>query len=323
MTVSRVIDNHPSVRPTTRKKVEAAIAQLGYQQNEAARLLKGQRAKLIGLIVPDLSDIFFASCAHTVQHIARAHGFMTLVVSSERDPELELEQAELMAKRMISGLLLVSSVVEESERLTRLIDSELPIVAFDRPLPGLATDAVLVENRAGAEMAVQHLLNHGHQRIACVGYDQSIYTVRERIEGYKHTMHEARLKPHVCVGIVTLDEVRAWVDATLEAKNAPTAVFALNHRTSAFLLQAMSERGINVPEQVALIGFDDFDLASVVQPPLTTVAQSSVDLARRAMHLLLDRIQKGTQDGTNEPAKILLPTKLVIRKSCGTHPKGS
>src|ERR1700761_9556812 len=88
MTVSRVINDHPSVRPTTRKKVEAAIEQLGYQQNEAARLLKGQRAKIIGLIVPDLSDSFFAACAHTIQHIARAYGYMTLVVASERDSEL-------------------------------------------------------------------------------------------------------------------------------------------------------------------------------------------------------------------------------------------
>src|SRR5580698_4050983 len=192
MTVSRVINNHASVRNSTRKRVEAAIVQLGYRQNEAARLLKGQRAKIIGLIVPDLSDAFFASCAHTVQHIARAHGYMTLVVASERDAELEVEQAELMAKRMISGLLLVSSIKESDERLQRLQDSDLPIVAFDRPLPGLNTDAVLVENRAGAEAAIQHLLKHGHQRIACIGYDQDVYPIRERIEGYRYTLQSAR-----------------------------------------------------------------------------------------------------------------------------------
>ena len=112
MTVSRVINNHPGVRPSTGKKVEAAIAQLGYQQNEAARQLKGQRSKIIGLIVPDLSDIFFASCAHTVQHLAREQGYMTLVVSSGRDADLEVEQAQLMANRMVSGLLVVTSTFE-------------------------------------------------------------------------------------------------------------------------------------------------------------------------------------------------------------------
>lgn len=318
MTVSRVINDHPSVRPATRKKVEAAIAQLGYQENEAARLLKGQRAKLIGLIVPDLSDIFFASCAHTIQHMARTHGYMTLVVSSERDPDLEIEQAELMAKRMISGLLLVSSLTQESDRLRKLIESDLPIVAFDRPLPGLKTDAVLVENRAGAETAVRHLLSHGHQRITCIGYDQETYTVHERIEGYRHTMQDARLKPQVALGIESLDDVRAWLDEVRESKSRPTAIFSLNHRTTAFLLQAMNEKGVKIPEEMALIGFDDFDLATVVQPPLTTVAQSSVDLARRAMHLLLDRIRAGSDAENSEgPAKILLPTRLMIRKSCG------
>jgi LacI family transcriptional regulator len=318
MTVSRVINNHPSVRPTTRKKVEAAIAQLGYQQNEAARLLKGQRAKLIGLIVPDLSDIFFASCAHTIQHIARTHGYMTLVVSSERDPDLELEQAELMAKRMISGLLLVSSLYEENDRLRKLIESDLPIVAFDRPLPGMKADAVLVENRAGAEVAVRHLLSHGHQRITCIGYDQETYTIHERIKGYRHTMQDARLKPQVALGIKTFDDVRAWLNDIWDSKTRPTAIFSLNHRTSAFLLQAMNEKGVKIPEEMALIGFDDFDLATVVQPPLTTVAQSSVELARRAMHLLLERIRAGSnKENGEDPAKILLPTRLMIRKSCG------
>jgi LacI family transcriptional regulator len=107
MTVSRVINNHPSVRPSTKKKVLTAITQLGYQQNEAARLLKGQWAMTIGLIVPDLSDAFFASCAQIVQHIARDHGYMTLVAASERDADLEVQQAQLMATRKVSGLLIV------------------------------------------------------------------------------------------------------------------------------------------------------------------------------------------------------------------------
>src|ERR1700733_9453442 len=169
MTVSRVINNHPSVRSSTRKKVEAAISQIGYQQNEAAPLLKGQRAKMIGLIVPDLSDIFFATCAHTIQHIARMHGYMTLVVSSERDADLEFQQAELMASRSVSGLLIVTSTLAGDDRLHKLQGTGLAIVAFDRPLPGAHTDCVLVENRGGAQEAVEHLIQHGHRRIACIG----------------------------------------------------------------------------------------------------------------------------------------------------------
>ena len=319
MTVSRVINNHPAVRPSTRKKVESAIAQLGYRQNEAARLLKGQRAKLIGLIVPDLSDTFFATCAHTVQQIARQHGYMTLVVSSERDADLEFQEAELMASRKVSGLLIVTSTKPGDERLRQLQSTGLAIVAFDRPLPGSDTDCVLVENRAGAEEATRHLIEHGHRRIACVGYDEDTYTIHERIQGYTHQMIVSGLKPQLATSLSSLDAVRHWLAGALSGKIPPTAIFLLNHRTSSFVLQCLSERKIRIPEDMALIGFDEFDLAAIVSPPLTTVAQSPVELTRRSMALLLEGIQK-THDGVvSSPAKILLPVKLMVRGSCGSH----
>ena len=320
MTVSRVINNHPSVRNSTRKRVEAAVVQLGYRQNEAARLLKGGRAKIIGLIVPDLSDAFFASCAHTVQHLARASGYMTLVASSERDEELEVQEAELMASRQISGLLIVTSVHQGSERLRKLQSPDFPIVGFDRPIPGLETDAVLVENRSGAEGAVRHLVEHGHRRIACVGYDSNVYTVSERVLGYLDEMRSAGLEADISLDMVSIDDVRRWVASTMAKPDRPTAIFSLNHRTSSFLLQALSEKKVKVPDEIAMVGFDDFELASVVTPALTTVSQSPVDLARRAMTLLIERIRRA-KDAVQEPAaKIMLPTRLVVRGSCGVHP---
>lgn len=319
MTVSRVINNHASVRPSTRKKVEAAIAQLGYRQNEAARMLKGQRAKLIGLIVPDLSDVFFATCAHTVQQIARTHGYMTLVVSSERDAELEFQEAELMAGRKVSGLLIVTSTVNGDERIRDLQQTGMAVVAFDRPLPGVESDCVLVENRAGSEEAVQHLIDHGHKRIACIGYDEQTYTILERMEGYTHKMNSAGLKPQLITGLKTIDEMRRWVTETLKSKTRPTAMFSLNHRTSSQLLQVFAEHNVRIPDDMAIIGFDDFELANIVSPPLTTVAQSPVEITRRAMALLFEGIQK-THDGVpSDPAKILLPVRLMVRSSCGKH----
>ena len=285
---------------------------------------------MIGLIVPDLSDAFFAACAHTVQHIARAHDLMTLVVASERDADLEVKQAELMASRMVSGLLIVTSTKEGDERLHRLQASGLPIVAFDRPLTSLESDSVVVENRAGAEEAVAHLIAHGHKRIACAGYDQEVYTINERIRGYEYQMHLAKLKPQVALGLLTQDDVRRWIDDIFSTKNPPTAVFGLNHRTSIYVLQALTERNIKIPEQVAMVGFDDFELSSVIRPSLTTVAQSPVELASRSMSLLLQRIRGhqsrdkalGKTDAYQTPAKIVLPTRLIIRNSCGTHPIG-
>jgi len=192
-------------------------------------------------------------------------------------------------------------------------------VAFDRPLPGASTDCVLVENRYGAEEATQHLIDHGHRAIVCVGYDEDTYTVSERVKGYVQQMSSAGLKPQLAFGLVTLDEVREWLRKVWLSKDRPTAIFSINHRTSASLLQALAEQAIRIPGDIALLGFDDFDLAAVVSPALTTIAQSPVDLARRSMGLLLERLDAPADGPPSASAKILLPVQLVVRASCGSH----
>jgi len=321
MTVSRVINDHPNVRAKTKKKVQAAIESLGYQRNEAAGLLKGQRAMMIGLIVPDLSDIFFATCANTVEQLAREHGYMTLIISSGHDAELEMEQAELMARRKLSGLLIITSGKADGDRVRRLRSSGMAVVAFDRPLDGAGADAVLIENRAGAEDAVNHLIGHGHKRIACLGYDGEAYPVRERISGYRNVMLSHGFQTEVSMKITDLEAASAWLTVNVNRTDRSTAIFSTNYRTSVLLLRALSEHKIRIPNDVALIGFDDFDLATVIAPPLTTVGQSPVDLARRATRLLMDRIQEARDGVELAPEKIMLPATLIIRDSCGAHPR--
>lgn len=319
MTVSRVINDHPSVRPKSRKKVQAAIDALGYQRNEAAGLLKGQRAMMIGLIIPDLSDIFFATCANTVEQLAREHGYMTLLVSSGHDPELEMGQAELMSRRKLSGLLIVTSGKGDAERIVKLRESGIAVVAFDRPLDGCGTDAVLLENRSGAEEAIHHLIGHGHQRIVCLGPDDEAYPVQERIAGYKNVMLGSELRPNVVMGMGTLQAASQWLNSIAGKSDRPTAIFSVNYRTTVLILSALAEHKMRIPEDFAIIGFDDFDLAGLIAPPLTTIGQSPVDLAKRATKLLLNRIQE-LRDGIEyAPAKIMLPATLIVRQSCGKH----
>lgn len=321
MTVSRVINDHPSVRPKTKKKVQAAIEELGYERNEAAGLLKGQRSMMIGLIVPDLGDIFFAACANTVERMAREAGYMTLIVSSGHDAELEMQQAELMARRKLSGLLIISSGTGDDVRVRQLRSSGLAVVAFDRPLEGAGTDAVLIENQSGAEEAIAHLIGHGYKHIACLGYDDEAYPVRERIAGYRSVMFSEGLKPDIFMKIVSLEAATGWLEASATKRDRPTAIFSTNYRTSVYLLRALSEQKIRVPQDMAMIGFDDFELATVIAPPLTTVGQSPVALATRAVRLLLERIQEVRAGRESSPAKIMLPATLIVRDSCGSHDK--
>lgn len=161
MTVSRVMNDDNTVLRSRRRRVLAAAAEIGYQQNDAARMLKGPRSKTIGLIVPDLSDSFFATYAHTIQQVAHSKWHMTLVASSEGNQEREIQQALLMASREIAGLPIVTSVTSGNP-LRSLQNDGLSIVAFDCLLDGVDTDTVVVENRLGAEEAVGHLIGHGH-----------------------------------------------------------------------------------------------------------------------------------------------------------------
>jgi len=311
MTVSRVINNRPTVNAGTRKRVLAAISTLGFRENEAARLLKGRRAMIIGLIVPDFSDSFFAACAHTVQQ----------VTCSDHDSQIELQEAELMAIRKISGLLIVTSTTGEDHRLQQLQETGLSIVAMARPLRGITADTVVVENRSGAAKAVRHLIEHGHTRIACVGSHAEVYTTKERVGGYSDTMREAGLIPNLSLDLDSLENTKAWLAAAMARENPPTAIFSLNHRTSISLMHALNEANIAVGSEMALIGFDDFDLAALMSPPLTTVSQSPIELTKRSMQLLFNHIRLNGKEEDFTPARIVLPVTLAIRSSCGCNPE--
>src|ERR1700722_9146166 len=316
MSVSRVINNHPSVKHSTRSKVMKAIAKIGYSPNDAARMLKGRRGRTIGLVVPDLSD-FFSSCFHSVQEVAMRHDYQTLVVATGRSVAVEDQQLESIQNR-VAGLLIVSSG-SDGRRLKMMQDSGIPVVALDRPVAGLQADAVLVENREGAEQGVRHLIEHGHKKIACVGFDSGSYTVRERIEGYNTAMRSAGLQPILFSLVNSLEAMQALVLRWSVAKDRPTAAFTLKRISSVYLIQALHLHKLRVPDDIAVVGFDDFELAAVLGTPLTVVRQTPTGMARAAAELLFEKIVN-LQGGTvaeERTAKMLFPTDLMIRRSCG------
>jgi len=316
MSVSRVINNHPSVKHSTRAKVMKAIARIGYSPNDAARMLKGRRARTIGLVLPDLSD-FFSSCFHAVQEVAIRHNYQTLVVATGRSVVVEDQQLESIQNR-VAGLLIVSSGSDGS-RLKMIQESGVPVVALDRPVVGLQADAVLVENREGAEQGVRHLIEHGHKKIACVGFDSGSYTVRERIEGYKLAMRSAGLEPILFTQVNNLEGMQALTQRWSAAKDRPTAAFALKRISSVYLIQALHLHRLRVPGDIAVVGFDDFELAEVLGTPLTVVRQTPTGMARAAAELLFKKIanlQEGAAPET-QAAKMLFPTELIVRRSCG------
>jgi LacI family transcriptional regulator, galactose operon repressor len=317
MSVSRVINNHPSVKLSTRAKVMKAIAKIGYSPNDAARMLKGRTGRTIALVVPDLSD-FFSSCFHAIQEVARRHDYQTLVVATGRSAAVEDQQLESIQNHRVAGLLIVTSG-GDARRLRMIQESGIPVVALDRPVAGLRADAVLVENREGAEQGVRHLIEHGHKKIACVGFDSGSYTVRERIEGYNFAMRSASLQPILFTNVSNLEAMQALALRWSTIRDRPTAAFSLKRISSVYLIQALHLHKLKMPEDIAVVGFDDFELAEVLGTPLTVVRQGPTGMARTAAELLFKKIAT-LREGTGaeeQTSKMLFPTELIVRRSCG------
>lgn len=315
ITVSRVVNENGYVSIEKRKKIEDAIKKLGYRPNQAARILKGHRAQMIGLIVPDLSDPFFGMCAAAVEEFAFERGYMTLIVASQRNAEIEKNEVDMMVGQNIAGLVIVPSL--PNDRLLLLTAIGIPIIAVDRPLIGIPADQVIVDNLEGARMAVEHLVEHGHRHIACIGYDKNFYSIRQRIQGYSNVLKTAGLRPNIYDEASTPEMVRNIVHSWSKVKDRPTALFALNNVTTLRILQSVREEGFTIPDSMALVGFDDFSLAPLLSPPLTAIRQPAQVLGRQAAKLLFDRIESANDVPGDLKVNMVLPVELIIRASCG------
>ncbi|HKF01933.1 MAG TPA: LacI family DNA-binding transcriptional regulator [Candidatus Sulfotelmatobacter sp.] len=314
MTVSRVINGGNLVSAETAARVRSAIKKLGYQPNEAARMLKGRISRTIGLILPDLSDTFFSVCAHSVQQFAAKRGYTTVLLASERDANMEVAELAMLKARSIAGILIFPSSEACIPGLKSFSANGTPVVMIDRTYAGVDAGQVVVDNRGGAEKAVAHLLEHGHNNIWCVGYDKKYNSISQRIAGYEAVLRQAGLRPKFVI-VDEADQIAPNLIPQIQSSELPIAIFALNNVTSLCVLQVLRQRGISVPRQVAVVGFDDFEFASLLSVPLTAIRQPADELGRSGTRLLFEMM--GANARTHEPARIVLPTELVIRNSCG------
>jgi LacI family transcriptional regulator len=316
MTVSRVVNGGRLVSASTAARVRAAIRSLGYEPNEAARMLKGQSSKTIGLIVPDLADSFFSICAHAVQQLAAKRGYLTLLLVSERDGQSEARELAMMKSRNIAGILIVPSRPDSIRQLKEVRTQGVPVVMLDRTFPGLDAAVVMVDNERGANKAVHHLVEHGHKSILCVGYDSQFNSIGQRIEGYQKAMAQAGLKRELLIA-EEASAICPRLMKRLRSSKPPTALFTLNNVTTINILQALQRESLRVPEEVAVVGFDDFEMAPLLRVPLTAVRQPAAALGKAAAQLLLAWIDSRDFEKRPVNGQIMLPTELIIRRSCG------
>lgn len=319
MTVSRVLNGSARVSPATAKRILQAVETLNYRPNEAARTLRGLKSRTIGLIVPSLADPFFGTCAHSINTVAQKNGYSMILTTSNGDLAVEYSEAQWMLQRHIEGLIIVPAQSRNCKLQDRHFD-RIPIVAFDSPTDIKRMDCVVAENHSGAMRATHHLIEHGHKYIHFLGDISAQYTIQARLNGYRRAITAAGLSPIAKLDCTSQEVVSATIDTILDGDNPPTAFFCANNRMTTYLMLALFELGIRVPEQVAVIGFDDVEMANVLQPTLTVVRQPVEAMGTIAANMLFDRLKMKVEDRPVEGTRTTLPVELILRSSCGCSP---
>jgi LacI family transcriptional regulator len=315
MTVSRVLNGTAKVSPETEEQVRRAVEKLRYRPNELARALRGMKSRTIGVIVPYLYDPFFATCAHAAAVVARQHGYSVIVSTSSEDVNVEYTELQLMLQRHVEGLLVIPANNGRS-KLSLPEFARTPIVLLDRPIRDSHFNSVLVENESGARRAVEHLIvRHHHRRIAFVGMSKDLYTTHARFQGYRREMTEHGLTPTGIFNCTTPEIISAELSRLLRGAKAPTAFFTMNTLTTRYLLRACAEMEVKIPNDLALVGFDDFELAEILEPALSVVRQPADQLGHVAANFLFQHLKN--MEPYSEGERELLPVELIIRRSCG------
>lgn len=313
-TVSRVVNEEAGVTRETARRVSAAISELGFQPNHVARSLRrGGSSATLGLVIEDVANPFYGAIVRAVEAAAGERGHMLITVSCEEDPQRERALVSRLLRRRVDALLLVPTMHERDHSwLPQALGADTPVVFLDRPPHGAGFDTVLFDNVGGAQRAVAHLIGHGHERIAFVGDARALHTTHERLAGYEKAMRESGLRcpsELVRTGSHDPDEAEAVTGALLDQPPGvrPTALFTANNRHTIGALRALRRRRLD--DEVALVGFDDFELADLLQ---TTVVRSDpLGMGSEAAALAFARL-----DGDASPARrVIVAAELIPRGS--------
>lgn len=319
-TVSHVLNNTRWVSPDLRERVMSAMHDLGYEPNAVARSLKIKRSNTLGLVISDISNPFFTAVVRGVEDVAQERGYTIILCNSDEDPAKEAAYLRILAARRVDGLILAPAGVRH-DYLVRLAQAHFPLVFLDREVPDLPMTSVMLENEIAARDGVCHLIRLGHRRIAMVAGRPLITSTIDRIAGYRHALEEAGIPVDdrlIVSGGSRTEPARLASDAVLDVDPRPTAFFVANNLMTIGAVAAIQGRGLAIPRDIALVGFDDFSWANVFRPRLTTVAQPTYELGRTAAELLVARI---AGEPESPPERVVLPGRLVVRESCGTTPR--
>ncbi len=316
-TVSHVLNDTRFVSDELRTRVLAAMEELDYRPNVLARGLRRGETKTIGLVVPDNSNPFFAEIARTVEDVGFNAGYSVILCNSDDNLAKEAAYVEVLIAKQVDGVVFIASGSSQ-EHLAALSQQGVPYVVVDREIDGSLADVILVNNELGGYMATRHLIELGHQRIACITGPSQLTPSADRVHGYQRALREFGISEDeelVVPGDFRAQGGTVACEQLLQLGPPPSAIFACNDMMAIGVLRAARDAGLHVPGDLSVVGFDDIPLASVVSPALTTVAQPITELARHSVRFLLARMQSSHEDRPTQ--RVVLEPQLVVRDSCG------
>jgi LacI family transcriptional regulator len=317
MTVSRFINDSDRVSPETRRRVEEAIVELGYVPSRLARGLSRQRTRTLALIVPDVTNPFFTLIVRGAEDFARRADYRVILCDTRADLSVEREVIEEMIAHRVDGIVIAPVSDRSKAHLRRLDGFGVPFVLIDRTVRGVDADAVLGDSLGGARQLVEHLLSLGHRRIGFIVESDEVSTARDRRKGYEAALLAAGIPLDPALVVDATVDPRGGFDGMqrlLALDDRPTAVFTVNNLVALGAIEAVRDAGLEVPDDVALVCFDDIEYASRLHPFLTVMEQPAETFGTLGTQLLLERIDGR---GSERSRVVVLPAEFVVRKSCG------
>lgn len=312
-TISKYL-NGGNVRVENRKAIEEAIKELDFRVNEFARGLKTSKSKTIGVIIPELSNLFCTHIITIIEDILRQKGYAIIVCDCRTDEKLEYEATEFLINKMVDGIISMP-VSRDGKYLELPLAKDIPVVLIDRKVEGFSVDAVVVDNVSASENAIDYFIKNGHKNIGIICGPKNVFTSEQRLLGYHQAFLKRGILPKeslVTYGAYTVESGYECLKKLLSENKDMTSVFITNYEMTLGAIIAINELNIKVPGQLSLIGFDNMQLSKVVQPKLTVVSQPIEQIAQHVANIMLKRL---SCEGPDEAEIINLSTELMMGAS--------
>lgn len=316
-TVSRALKDHPDISQSTKDAVLQLAGALRYRPNAVALSLRHKKSKVIGLIVPQISYFFFPSVVEGVEDEVHKHGYKLMILTSNEQYEREVEACNILLSNNVEGILAsVSRKTKDFKHFNDIIDSDIPMVFFDRVPDSVQADMVLVDDIEGAYNATKHLINIGRKKIAiCIG-NPNLLISKNRLKGYRMAFEESKLtvNENYIISCETPEEAENETTRLLNMPDSPDSILAISDLTMSGIMKAVYRKNLKIPDEFAVIGFCEEPFSSMYNPPLSTIKPMGFEIGKTAAEMLFKRIT--TADNKQpEPKRIDLKSEMIIRES--------